>query len=197
MQTFRDWLEARLAENHWTAADLTRASQTPDNPRGIDSGVISRWRRPPPHNTVPRNAERLNQLARALRVPESEVYAAVGLLPEDVRGDQDEADSTDGMDRETLIGLQRLGSIIVGYPQALRATVIQANIQLTEAFRSVVFASDSSLRASEIADAAATNKIVSQAPHRRLSRGPNMVEASDDDHLAASKRLLPALVGAS
>jgi hypothetical protein len=42
MQTFRDWLEAQLARKKWTAADLTRASQTAENPRGIDSGVISR-----------------------------------------------------------------------------------------------------------------------------------------------------------
>jgi hypothetical protein len=81
MQTFREWLDTQLVERSWLAADLTRASQSADFPRGLDSGLISRWRKPPPFGSVPTSAQTLSRIAAAFGLPESEVYAAAGLLP--------------------------------------------------------------------------------------------------------------------
>lgn len=81
MQTFADWLEARLAERGWRAADLTAASRDDELPRGLDPGLISRWRRPPPDAVVPNQAKTLTRLAKALGVSEDEVYVAAGLKP--------------------------------------------------------------------------------------------------------------------
>jgi hypothetical protein len=81
MQTFADWLEARLAERGWRAADLTAASRDDELPRGLDPGLISRWRRPPPDAVVPNQAKTLSRLAKAFGVPEDEVYVAAGLKP--------------------------------------------------------------------------------------------------------------------
>jgi hypothetical protein len=79
MHTFDQWLEAKLAERGWRASDLTAASRDDELPRGLDPGLISRWRRPPPLGVVPNQAKTLTRLARALGVPESEVYAAAGV----------------------------------------------------------------------------------------------------------------------
>jgi hypothetical protein len=79
VQTFSEWLEAKLAERGWNAADLTAASRDDDNPRGIDSGLISRWRKPAPFGSVPTQARTLQRLARAFRVPLSEVEQAAGV----------------------------------------------------------------------------------------------------------------------
>lgn len=90
MQTFADWLEARLAERGWRAADLTAASRDDELPRGLDAGLISRWRRPPPDAVVPNQAKTLTRLAKALGVSEDEVYVAAGITP---KGSVESSDS--------------------------------------------------------------------------------------------------------
>lgn len=79
MQTFADWIDQKLLERGWTAADLTAASHTPEYKRGLDSGLISRWRRHDELAVVPNQAKTLTRLARAFGVPEAEVYLAAGL----------------------------------------------------------------------------------------------------------------------
>lgn len=79
MQTFGEWLDAQLTDRGWTAADLTRASRTSEHPRGFDSGLISRWRRPPPLGAVP-GVRTLDQLATVFGVSRAEVYAAAGRI---------------------------------------------------------------------------------------------------------------------
>ncbi len=88
MQTFAEWLDEQLTRRRWVAADLTAASRTEDYPRGLDSGLISRWRRRDATAVVPTQAKTLNRLAHALEVPESEVYRAAGLLPADATMDE-------------------------------------------------------------------------------------------------------------
>lgn len=80
--SFDEWLEAKLRERTWQAADLARAGIDEDHPRGFDPGLISRWLKPAPLGVVPLKPT-LDRLARALAVPQAEVYEAAGRLPPD------------------------------------------------------------------------------------------------------------------
>jgi len=80
MQHFHEWLDSKLAEKGWQAADLARAGIDPTHPRGIDPGLISRWRKPPPIGVVPTKAT-LDRLARIFGASRSETYVAAGLQP--------------------------------------------------------------------------------------------------------------------
>jgi hypothetical protein len=195
-ETFGQWLEARLDERAWTGADLTRASQTLERPRGFDSGLISRWRRPPPHGAVPRSPQTLSDLARALNLPESEVYTAAGLLPRDVSPD-DQDDPGDVIDRTVRVRMQQFASIVASYPRALRVAVIDANIAMAGAFKSLAAAPDNSGVLSAAGDADASIKMPSQARDTTAERPPNKRSRSSKGDLRGPKHWLPALVGTS
>jgi transcriptional regulator with XRE-family HTH domain len=123
-QRFDEWLEEKLNERGWQAADLARASRTPDYPRGFDPGLISRWRKPPPLGVVPR-METANRLAVALRVPLSEVYAAIGRLPP--AGERpDSLEATDESVLATRAITAEMSDILRGLPRVYWGTVIKA-----------------------------------------------------------------------
>jgi len=125
MQTpFGQWLTEKLDERGWIAADLTRASQTPDNPRGLDSGLISRWLRDGPLAATPTHAETLSRLAHAFRVPDSEVYRAAGRLPPDI--------PSNPIQSELEERLHHLGTILSKYPRAFWLAVIEASEHFAE-----------------------------------------------------------------
>jgi hypothetical protein len=193
MQTFGEWLDAELAARGWTGADLSRASQTADNPRGIDSGVISRWRRPPPHNNVPRDAQRLSQLARALAIPESEVYAAAGLLPEDIKRENSTEDAV-GPDIRML--MQRYASVVFSYPRSMWATVIEANIKMNEAFKFLAAEPDIPDALSAPGDGPGTNKTQSQVTYKELDETPNTGSRRPGTDITAPQHFAVALLGA-
>jgi transcriptional regulator with XRE-family HTH domain len=125
---FHEWLEEKLQERDWLAADLARASREPDYPRGFDPGLISRWRRPPPEGVVPNQAKTLTRLARAFGISESEVYAAAGLLPPD---QADQAASV--VQTELEARLARLGATLSKYPRAVWLAVLEANERMADA----------------------------------------------------------------
>jgi hypothetical protein len=128
MQTpFAEWLTAKLAERQWKAADLTRASETPDF-RGLDSGLISRWLSPLPHSAVPTHVETLQRLARALSVSEAEVWRAAGLSPPDV--------PASAVQTELETRLSRLGMTLSRYPRAVWLSIIEANERMAAAYAS-------------------------------------------------------------
>jgi len=103
VQTFAEWLEDQLAARGWSAADLTAASQDVESPRGLDSGLISRWRRRDARAVVPTQAKTLARLARALSLPESEVYRAAGQLPADsVENPREQIDARRQLVRDQL-----------------------------------------------------------------------------------------------
>jgi len=195
-ETFGEWLEARLDERAWTGADLTRASQTPRRPRGFDSGLISRWRRPPPHGAVPRSPQTLSDLALALDVPESEVYTAAGLQPRDVPTDE-QVESGDVIDRTVRVRMQQFASIVGSYPRALRVAVIDANIAMAAAFKSLAAEPDNSSVLSAAADSDGPHKRSSQARHKTSKQPANERSRSASTDLTAHKQWLPALVGTS
>jgi len=124
MQTFAEWLDKQLIERNWTAADLTAASRDDENPRGLDSGLISRWRRKDALAVVPTQAKTLTRLARALAVPESEVYIAAGLEKEP---------SSNPVQSELETRLARLGATLAQYPRAVWMAVLEANDRMAEA----------------------------------------------------------------
>jgi hypothetical protein len=128
MQTFAEWLEGKLAERGWSAADLTAASRDEVNPRGLDSGLISRWRRKDALAVVPTQAKTLNRLARALSVPEIEVYQAAGLAPAGGA-----AEHNDPIQSELDTRLARLGATLSKYPRAVWLAVLEANERMADA----------------------------------------------------------------
>jgi hypothetical protein len=128
MQTFAEWLESKLAERGWSAADLTAASRDAVNPRGLDSGLISRWRRKGALAVVPTQAKTLNRLARALSVPETEVYEAAGLMPA-----SGSAKRNDPVQSELDTRLARLGATLRKYPRAVWVSVMEANDRMADA----------------------------------------------------------------
>src|SRR4051794_32227414 len=79
-QRFHEWLEERLRERGWQAADLARASRQPNYPRGFDPGLISRWRKAPPVGVVPTKPT-LDRLAATLGVSRTDAYVAAGYQP--------------------------------------------------------------------------------------------------------------------
>jgi transcriptional regulator with XRE-family HTH domain len=126
-QRFDEWLEAKLQERGWQAADLARASREADYPRGFDPGLISRWRKPPPLGVVPTRVT-LDRLARALDVPQREAYRAAGLWSADDVGDAEEKVQT-----ELEARLARLGTTLSKYPRAVWLAVLEANERMADA----------------------------------------------------------------
>ena len=169
----RQWLEARLDERAWTGADLTRASQTPRRParlrQWLDQSLAAGS---PPHGAVPRSPQTLSDLALALDVPESEVYTAAGLQPRDVPTDE-QVESGDVIDRTVRVRMQQFASIVGSYPRALRVAVIDANIAMAAAFKSLAAEPDNSSVLSAAADSDGPHKRSSQARHKTSKQPAN------------------------
>lgn len=71
MQTFPEWLRARLDERQWTSGDLGRAS-------GVSNSIIWRWLSDRPNRPTPANLEKI---APVLGVAYEELLRLCGYLP--------------------------------------------------------------------------------------------------------------------
>jgi hypothetical protein len=121
-QRFDEWLEARLQERGWQAADLNRASMTADYPRGFNPGLISRWRKPPPIGVVP-NPPTLDRLALVFKVPRVEVYAAAGRLLSDATAAR--AVEPDLIEQYIRQGTAQMPAVLVGIPRKMWGPIIK------------------------------------------------------------------------
>lgn len=75
MTTFGDWLRQQLKKREWSQGELARRS-------GYRPGVVSTWVN---DKRLPRERS-LKDIARALELPEDEVFAAAGYEPEGADG---------------------------------------------------------------------------------------------------------------
>jgi hypothetical protein len=131
MPRFDEWLEEKLGERGWTAADLNRASRDEQLPRGLDPGLIGRWRKPPPHGVVPNHARTLRRIARAFSVTDAEVWHAAGLMDSDVA----QLDASDPLTVELRQRTTQMYDLLHDIPRVYWAPILKAYDRAIDAAR--------------------------------------------------------------
>ncbi len=189
-QEFADWLDRTLQERGWTGADLQRASRRSPMERGLDPGLISRYRKPGPDWTQP-STENCRRIAAALHVDPDDVLVLAGhRAPPPI---SEEELIEDPLFQEVQAALPELREALEGIPEVWRRTVVRNTIR-----RNVDELRDYGklISLSEARQAAA----ISKRPPRRVSKPEatsNTADPPTKGPLVSSERSPRLLLAAS